>query len=99
MSKFYLWTTLLLGTLLEVWGDIYFKKQSFLIGMILYTLGTVFWALSLRFGDLSKLIIVFSVLNLTLAVVAGVYLFNEHLTWIQWVGVGLGSVSVILLSI
>lgn len=94
-----LWPSLLLGTLLEVVGDVFFKKHWLWWGMFFYTAGTFFWAYSLRFGDLSKLIVIFSVLNLVLAVIAGIFLFGETLTWIQWVGVALGTVSVILLSI
>lgn len=94
-----LWSSLLLGTLLEVIGDIFFKKQWLWLGLFFYTTGTFFWAYSLRLGDLSKLIVIFSVLNLILAVIAGIFLFDETLTRTQWIGVGLGITSVILLSI
>ncbi len=94
-----LWPSLLLGTLLEVVGDVFFKKHWLWWGMFFYTTGTFFWAYSLRFGELSKLIVIFSVLNLVLAVIAGIFIFGETLTWIQWVGIALGTVSVTLLSL
>lgn len=94
-----LWPSLLLGTLLEVVGDVFFKKHWLWWGMFFYTAGTFFWAYSLRFGELSKLIVIFSVLNLILAVLAGLFFFHESLTILQWVGVAFGLVSVILLSI
>ena len=94
-----LWLNLILGTILEVVGDIFFKKHWLWWGMFFYTAGTFFWAYALRMGELSKLIVIFSVLNLVLAVLAGLFIFNEHLTTTQWVGVGLGLVSVVLLSV
>ncbi len=95
---FMLWLNLVLGTVLEVVGDIFFKKHWLWSGMFFYTAGTFFWAYALRLGELSKLIVVFSVLNLILAVFAGLLIFNEQLTATQWVGVGLGVASVVLLS-
>jgi len=93
------WLSLLFGTFFEVIGDIFFKKNFLWWGMFFYTTGTFFWAYSLRFGDLSKSIVIFSILNLVLAVFAGVYFFHENLSWVQWLGVGFGFVSIILLSL
>ena len=76
-----LWFNLILGTLLEVVGDIFFKKHWLWWGMFFYTAGTFFWAYALRLGELSKLIVIFSVLNLVLAVFAGLIIFNEQLSY------------------
>jgi drug/metabolite transporter (DMT)-like permease len=90
----------------EVIADIFFKKwalaerNAFLIaGLALYFIGTVIWAYSLKFEDLSKAIVVFVVLNLILAVLAGVYFFGETLTAMQKVGVILGILSVVLIEL
>ena len=90
----------------EVVADIFFKKWAlaegkvFLaVGLVLYFVGTVIWAYSLKFEDLSKAIVVFVVLNLILAVLAGAYLFGETLTTMQKLGVALGILSVVLLEL
>ena len=92
------------ATLLEVFADILFKKWSvggkgifLLIGVSLYTVGTVAWAYSLRFELLSRAISVFTVLNFILVVLAGVIIFKESLSLANKAGIMLGIVSVVLL--
>jgi len=92
------WLFISLGSFFEVLGDIYFRKQSYLAGIILYGLGTLLWALSLRYETLSKAVILFGVLNTLAAVLAGRMVFNESLTAFQWVGVGLGLGCLAILS-
>ena len=95
-----------IATLLEVIGDILFKKWSFngrniflLFGIGLYTMGTVVWAYSLKFESLSKAISIFTVLNLIMVVLAGFIFFKESVSLINKVGIILGIVSVMLLEI
>jgi len=74
-------------------------RSSFLVeGFVLYILATFVWAISLRYGYLSKAITVFTILNLIVIVLAGVFLFKEDLTLLNKIGIVLGLVSVILLQ-
>ena len=61
--------------------------------------GTLLWAYSLRFDLLSRSIVIFTVLNMCVVVAAGVLFFKEHLTALEWTGILLGFVSVILLEL
>lgn len=87
-----------LGSLLEAAGDVYFRKQAYLLGGPLYIIGSALWALSLRYGTLSKGIALFMILNVLIDVFAGMYVLGEHMTPSQWVGVGLGIIAITLLS-
>ncbi|MEY4616340.1 MAG: hypothetical protein RJB66_1300 [Pseudomonadota bacterium] len=91
------WTLVLLGALLEVVGDVFLKKQQLGLGLGIYFLGSCFWAMTLKESDLSKSIIVFTVVNLLLVVAVGVIKFNEVLTVKQMIGVGFALVSLILI--
>ena len=97
----------LVATLLEAAADILFKlwtdhgEKTFLLigGIALYTVGTLIWAYSLRFEALSKAIVVFTVLNLILVVLAGLILFGEKLSLLSVIGIVLGAISVVLLQL
>jgi len=95
-----------LAVILEVIGDILFKKWSLenrqiliYLGLLIYFIGTVFWAISLKYEGLAKAISVFTVLNLILIVLAGVLIFKEDLSVYNKVGIILGIISVILIEI
>ena len=97
---------LALAVLLEVSADILFKKWSldgrrilFVAGMLIYAIGTAFWAFSLRQEVLSKAITIFTIANLILVVLVGVILFKEKLTLSNALGISLGIVSVYLMEI
>lgn len=97
---------IILATAFEVVGDILFKKWSidgkgviFIIGLIIYTIGTILWGLSLKYELLSKAISVFTILNLIVIVLVGVLYFKEDLSLINKIGIGLGILSVILIEI
>lgn len=96
---------LFLGVSLEVIGDILFKKWSsglgyslLILGLITYALGTVFWAVSLKYELLSKAISVFTILNLIAVILVGVIFFKEDLSFMNKVGIVLGVISVVLLE-
>ena len=104
--KFLFFGLLALAVALEVVGDIFFKKWSLgnknillILGLIIYFIGTIFWAISLKYEFLSKAISVFTVLNLIIVVLAGVIMFKEDLSWINKIGIALGILSVILIEI
>jgi len=94
-----------LAVFLEVIGDIFFKKWAvesrhllLIVGLLIYFIGSVFWAVSLKYESLSKAIVIFTVLNLIVVVLVGVLYFKEDLSWINKIGIGLGIVSVFLLE-
>lgn len=95
-----------LAVIFEVVADISFKfahlqnRQLWLwSGMGLYTIGTVIWAFSLRYELLSKAISMFTVLNLIVVILVGVLFFQEHLSLVNKVGIGLGVLAVILMQV
>jgi len=95
-----------LAVVLEVAGDIFFKKWSIdsrnillYAGLLIYFIGSVFWAVSLKYEYLSKAISVFTILNLIIVILVGVLYFQEELSLINKVGIGLGILSVILIEI
>ena len=99
-------TLIALAVAFEVVADVLFKKwamenrgQLLAIGLALYFIGTVFWAISLRHDLLSRAVTVFTVANLIAVVLAGVLIFGEELTTLQRIGIGLGVLSVLLLEL
>jgi multidrug transporter EmrE-like cation transporter len=97
---------IIIGVLLEVAGDVFFKKWALehknvllYIGLLIYFSGAIFWALSLKFEYLSRAISIFTILNLIIAVLAGVLFFKENLSITNKLGIALGIISVILLEL
>ncbi len=104
--KFAFFGMVLLAVALEVAGDILFKKWSiesknviFIAGLATYMVGTIFWAVSLKYEFLSKAISVFTILNLIVVVLAGVIIFKEDLSTINKLGIIMGVASIILMEI
>ena len=95
-----------LAVVLEVFGDIFFKKWSIdgkniilYIGLAVYFIGSIFWAISLKYEVISKAISVFTVLNLVIVALVGMLYFHESISTINKIGIGLGVVSVFLVEI
>lgn len=88
---------LVLGTLFEVLGDVLFRKQTYILGGILYLVGSIGWALTLRYETLSKAIVLNGSANVLLCVFCGVFWLGETLTFTQYIGIVLGLVSMYLL--
>ena len=104
--KLIFFALILLATAFEITGDVFFKKWTIggknillIIGFIIYAIGTVFWAISLKYDYLSKAITVLSVINLIIVVLIGVLYFNESLSAINKIGIALGILGVILIEI
>ncbi len=104
--KLYFYGLIFLAVAFEVIGDIFFKrsvlenKNLFLyIGLFVYFIGTIFWALSLKYELLSKAITIFTIINLIVIILVGVIYFNENISLINKIGVGVGIISVILMEI
>jgi multidrug transporter EmrE-like cation transporter len=105
LPKFVFLGLIAIGTILEVMGDILFKKWALGdkmmvlgVGLVLYFVGTVFWALSLQHGELSRAISIFVIISLIGGLLAGFFLFHETISPIQKVGIGLGVISVLLME-
>lgn len=97
---------IILSVILEIFSDILFKKWAvesrnmfLLVGLSVYFVGTIIWAVSLRYGHLSKAISIFTVLNLIVIVLVGVIYFKEDLSLVNKLGIGLGILSVILIEL
>ena len=96
----------MIAVIFEVIADILFKywtintKNLFLTGgVILYSIGTVIWAYSLKYEYLSKAITIFTIVNLIAIVLVGLLVFKEDILMINKIGLILGIVSVILIQI
>lgn len=105
-TKLIFFGLIVLSVILEIFSDILFKKWAIdsrnhilAVGLAIYFIGTVIWAFSLRYGDLSKAISIFTVLNLIVIVLVGVIYFKEDLSLINKFGIGLGILSVILMEL
>lgn len=97
---------LTVAVILEVSADVIFKKWSlehrsilFALGLFIYLIGTIFWALSLKYDYLSKAGVIFTVFDLIAIVLAGVIVFKEDLSWINKAGIGFGILSIILIEL
>ena len=104
-DKAWFYNLLLLGTALEIWGDLLFKRwvvegqaSSLLWGLAIYMVGVVLWAASLHFGPLAKAAVVFAVANILALSLSGLVLFDERLGIGQMVGIGLAVLSVAVLE-
>ncbi|MFH1072776.1 MAG: SMR family transporter [Nanoarchaeota archaeon] len=106
MLKTLFFSLICIAVLLEVFADILFKRWSvenksllFAAGLLIYSLGTVFWAFSLKYEFLSKAVSIFTIMNMILVVLAGVILFKENLSLLNKIGMGLGVASIILIEL
>jgi len=106
MTQLYPLILILLAVSFEVVADILFKKWSignsnlfFSAGLLIYFIGTIFWAISLKYEYLSKAVSVFTILNLILLVIVGIILFKEDLSLVNKIGIGLGIISIVLIEI
>lgn len=95
-----------IAVLFEVAADIFLKKWALenksillIVGLSLYFIGTIFWAVSLKYELLSKAVSVFTIVNFVLVVLVGIFLFNEKLSLLNKIGIALGILSVILIEV
>lgn len=87
---------------LEVVADVFLKQwtianklPTLLIGLAIYAIGTLLWALALRHQNLANAIVVFTIFNLIAVVLVGVYYFGEQLSFTNKLGIS----SIIMLEI
>ena len=106
ITKYIFLILITLAVALEVPADVLFKKWSLgskswwlIIGLVIYMIGTTFWAYSLKYGHLSKAISIFTILNLVILVLVGVFIFKEDLSLTNKIGIILGIIGIILIEI
>lgn len=104
--KYLFFIILITAILLEVIGDIFFKKYALeskkyiiIIGLIFYFLGSILWAISLKYETLSKAGTIFMVMNIILITLVGALYFKEDLSLTNKIGVALGIISIILIEL
>lgn len=104
-TKILFWAFTLLAAGLEIAGDIFFKKWTIenkpvliWVGLAIYSIGALFWALSLKYEMLSKAISVFTILNLVIVVLVGVIFFKENISLVSKIGIVLGIISIVLIE-
>ncbi len=65
------------------------------IAFVGYALGNLSWLIAVKDGSgLARGAIIFSVASALLAVGIGIFIYKEHLTTVQLVGVALGIISI-----
>lgn len=103
--KFIFMCLIFAGVILEVFGDVFFKKWSIdgrvwilVVGLLIYFSGAYFWAMSLKYEGLAIAVSVFTIMNMILASLIGVFYFSENLGLVNKVGIGLGILSVLLIE-
>ena len=96
MNKEYIlfWIFIILGTFLESVGDVSFRYATLAnkelyrwLGYVIYILGSASWAISLKYHELTKGLIVFIAFNVLMVAIASRYMFAEHLTINQMIGI------------
>jgi multidrug transporter EmrE-like cation transporter len=90
----------------EIIGDYLFKKWTMtnktwelIVGTTGYIISSLLWLYSLKYEDLSKASVIFIVLSLVALTLIGVYCFDETLTTLNWIGVVLATIAIILVSV
>lgn len=94
---------LVVSVILEVIGDILLKqwtlnKRSIFAGIFTYALGSFGWVILLKKYDLSKGLVVFTMMNLIFGIVAGVYFFKEELAYKDYVGILLAMIAIFIIE-
>ena len=94
-----------IGVILEVVGDVLFKKWAdgghrwwLVAGFLIYSAGSISWAWSLKHEMISKAIVLFTLANIVLVVLAGYFFFHERLTVLNWIGIALALAAVVLVE-
>jgi multidrug transporter EmrE-like cation transporter len=95
-----------LGGLIVTVGDLVLKQWVrsssllyYLAGIALYTMGGSLLALSFREKDIAVASVIFIVFNVITLTIAGMILYEEHLTYSKVIGICLALASIIILEI
>ena len=108
MQKFLVITGIALVTVFTVVGDSFLKKANdhfnkftnadFLIGFLVYAATAFIWVYIYRVAKFSISGVIYSILSMFVFVVVGIFMFNEKLSVIELLGVGLGIASILILG-
>ena len=105
LSKFPTWLLLGISASGVITGDYFAKLWStnqrglfILLSIAGYAVSSLFYIPTLLRGGLVVTSIIWCVLSIIGFLFIGVYMFHESLSGLQWVGVGLGITSLIVLS-
>jgi drug/metabolite transporter (DMT)-like permease len=96
---------LILLIIFESLADIFAKEYSlkghwyfWLAGIIGYIIANIFWLSAIKNGSgLGRGAIIFSVVSAILAIIIGIYFYNESTNKIQLIGIFLGVISLVLI--
>lgn len=98
--------TILISVGLELIADYLFKtwvtaNKAFIfwIGVVIYAIGTIFWALSLKYESLSRAGIFFNIVYLAMIVVISIIIFRETVTWREILALLLCIGAILLLEL
>jgi len=94
--SWFLW--MIVAYLIATTGDVLVKKQFVWLGALLYACTTPFWVKVLQVKDLSSLAIISSVVGNTILLLGARIFLGEIMTPMQWVGIAIGMISLILLA-
>lgn len=93
-------------TLIVVLGDYSIKlavkaggifNLHFLLGFLLYCSSTFVWFFVLKYLKFAEANLIYSLFIILASIVIGVFVFGDHISPIEWVGIGLAITSIGLL--
>lgn len=92
---------LLISAVVEVIGDLYLKlwtegKSQLWIGIVLYAIGSCGWIYCLKSYSLSKGLVIFTLLNLVIGVLSGVFVLKEQISIKVYLAFSLAFVAILL---
>lgn len=91
--------------LFESVADIFSKEWSLkgklvlgVVAIIFYVVANTFWLFALKNGSgLARGAAIFSVASAIIAVFIGALMYRESVTLLEWAGIALGTVSIVLI--
>ncbi len=107
MNKIYLLGLIVLMNIISVFGDVFVKKAALqkkfdgisllLIGALIYSLTALGWFYIFRGMKLSSAGAISALFVVLTTVTAGIFYFNEKLQPLEFLGIGLALISIVLL--
>jgi len=104
--KYLFLALVIVASLFEAFGDILLKQWSllhsklyFVMGIVVYVIAIVFWAVALKYETLSRAIVVATLINVVVVLLFGVLILRENISSVNKLGILLGFVAIVLLEI
>lgn len=79
-------------------GAKFIEPKPFIFGFVIYASTAIGWFLILKYLRLAEVGLFYSIFMMILLAAMGVFMFNEQLNVREYVGLGLGIVSLLLMS-